>query len=303
MTFRFLLRFQWAHVFALLGILLVSCSSSPVREPRDERFRLTEPKRADPHPGNTASPPKAEQIIEPAPERETAAWPLEAKEVTIAGVSFNYVAFDSREHTLRVVDQAGGPGSEYQTAAAVTEATGALATINAGFFTPDGKPLGLVYEDGKAIGSLNTASSLGSGVLYTDEKLARPVIVRRSEFQRWLKDEAFDPDHVLQTGPYLVEGSRAVSGLAKSEPRVRSLLLSDGKFHFAIAQCGPISLPNLAKELAKQPLDGFDIRIALNLDGGRSADLNVSSRVRGGPVNLRRWWNKPVRNYFILVPQ
>ena len=108
---------------------------------------------------------------------------------------------------------------------------------------------------------------------------------------------------MLQTGPFLVEGGRSVSGLSNDEPRVRSLLLWDGKNHFAIAQCEPISLHNLGGALAKQPLPGFDIEVALNLDGGRSADLNISSKVPGGPINLRRWWNKPVRNYLIIQPQ
>lgn len=222
---------------------------------------------------------------------------------TLAGVDFHYVAFDTRKQTLTVIDQAAGPGSEYRTAQAVTREKSALATINGGFFTPEGLPLGIVYEDGEAIGSVNTASSLGAGVLYVDQKLAQPVIVRRAEFRRWLKDQAFDPKHVLQTGPFLIENSVAVSGLSKSEPRVRSLLLSDGGAHFAIAQCGPISLPNLARALAKQPFANFEIKTALNLDGGRSADLNVSSQVPGGPLDLRRWWNKPVRNYLTLVQQ
>lgn len=303
MNTSFVTRLRLPATLAILQILLISCSSPEVAEARDERFRLTEPKRADQYPGNTASPPTVDQIIEPSAPDEAPAWPLKVEQTTIAGVPFSYVAFDTRKLTLVVVDQADGPGSEYETAAAVTRAKGSLATINAGFFTPGGDPLGIVYEDGKSIGSLNTASSLGTGIVYVDRKLARPVIVRRAEFRRWLDDEAFSPHQVLQTGPFLIEESRATSGLSKSEPRVRSLLLSDGGTHFAIAQCGPISLPNLAKALAKQPLNGFQIETALNLDGGRSADLSVSAKVPGGPLNLRRWWNKPVRNYLTLVPQ
>lgn len=41
---------------------------------------------------------------------------------------------------------------------------GGLLAINAGFFTPEGKPLGLVVSDGKISGTWNSASSLGTAI-------------------------------------------------------------------------------------------------------------------------------------------
>jgi len=41
----------------------------------------------------------------------------------------------------------------------------------------------------------------------------------------------------------------------------------------------------------------------MNLDGGRSSDLWISSRVSGGPLTSRPPWNRPVRNFLILVPR
>lgn len=282
---------------SLMTSLVVSCAPQSPTPPPKEIQAATTPVRADFYPGNDAPLP-----VEGHLPVDTSRHPLRSQTAKIAGVTLTYLSFDTRTHTLAVVDQAG-LGSSYQSASAVTKSKNALATINGGFFTPEGQPLGIVYHDGKKTGSLNTASSLGSGVLYIDKKLAQPVIARRATFQKWLKDPAFDPKEVIQTGPFLIEGGRAVSGLSNDEPRVRSLLLWDGKHHFAIAQSEPITLRNLAGSLAKQTLSGFRVEVALNLDGGRSADLNVSSKVQGGPVNLRRWWNKPVRNYVIVRPQ
>ena len=281
----------------LLTLAVISCAPQTVPETPGAVTAATDPVRAELYPGNTEPLP-----IEGAIPVSKALHPIRAQKGEVAGVTLTYLSFDTRNHTLAVVDQSS-LGSEFQSAAEVSRAKNALATINGGFFTPEGQPLGLVYQDGKKSGALNTASSLGSGVVYVDKKLAQPVIARRATFQSWLKDPAFNPKEVLQTGPFLVEGGRSISGLSNDEPRVRSLLLWDGKNHFAIAQCEPITLRNLAGALAKQPLSGFQIEVALNLDGGRSADLNISSKVPGGPINLRRWWNKPVRNYVVVKPQ
>lgn len=280
----------------LFAVALVSCAPEP---PTPERVNnpATLPVRAQPYPGNDLpiTPDGVASV-------DTSRHPLQVRTGEVAGARMTFLTFDTRTHTLSVFDQ-GGIGTQYQTASEVTRAQGALASINGGFFTPEGEPLGVVYHEGTQIGSLNTASSLGSGVLYIDKKLAQPVLARRESFQKWLKDPAFSPKEVLQTGPFLVESGKAVSGLSNEESRVRSLLLWDGKYHFAIAQCEPITLRNLAGGLATQPIDDFRVVVALNLDGGRSSDLNISSKVPGGPRDLRRWWNKPVRNYVLLKSQ
>ena len=48
---------------------------------------------------------------------------------------------------------------------------------------------------------------------------------------------------------------------------------------------------------------GWKIHRAMNLDGGRSSDLWISSRVSGGPLTSRPPWNRPVRNFLILLPR
>ena len=281
----------------LLTMAVISCAPQSTPAPPRAVTPATSPVRAELYPGNT-EPLPTEGVLPTSKSLH----PIRAQKAEVAGVTLTYLSFDTRTHTLAVVDQSS-PGADFQSAAEVSRAKNALASINGGFFTPEGQPLGVVYQEGKKSGALNTASSLGSGVLYVDQKLPQPTIARRATFQNWLNDPAFNPKEVLQTGPFLVEGGRSISGLSNNEPRVRSLLLWDGENHFAIAQCEPITLRNLAGALAKQTLPGFEVEVALNLDGGRSADLNVSSKVPGGPLNLRRWLNKPVRNYLIVKPQ
>ncbi|MEO0017348.1 MAG: hypothetical protein RLZZ522_631, partial [Verrucomicrobiota bacterium] len=55
--------------------------------------------------------------------------------------------------------------------------------------------------------------------------------------------------------------------------------------------------------LAAESPVGWPVRVALNLDGGRSADLAVTAAVAGGPCVRRAPWNRPVRNFLILVPR
>ena len=73
------------------------------------------------------------------------------------------VAYDDRDMTLRVADQPNGPGSRWITARDAAATYGGVAAINGGFFTPEGKPLGLLIETGTRRGHLNK-SSLGTGI-------------------------------------------------------------------------------------------------------------------------------------------
>ncbi|HSP41690.1 MAG TPA: hypothetical protein VLO11_02365, partial [Luteolibacter sp.] len=84
--------------------------------------------------------------------------------VTLSGVTFEGVSFDSRRHRLVVVEQQGAPGSRFDDAENAVQSVGGLAAVNGGFFTPEGEPLGLVIANAKRFGVWNSASSLGSGV-------------------------------------------------------------------------------------------------------------------------------------------
>jgi hypothetical protein len=207
------------------------------------------------------------------------------------------VAFDSRTARLIVADQPGGPGARWADAAAATAAHGGLAGINAGFFTPEGVPLGKVVAAGVAAGSWNRTSSLGSAVWW-EAVGGGPAISRREAVP------AQPPAReLLQAGPLLVEHGRAVSGLEATKASVRSVVLWDGGTRWWIGRASACTLAELARGLAAGKPAGWPVRHALNLDGGRSADLVVTPAVAGGPLERRTLWNRAVRNFLILVPQ
>jgi hypothetical protein len=214
----------------------------------------------------------------------------------ISGVTFEGVAFDSRTHRLRVVDQAGGPGSKFADSASAGRSSGGIAAVNAGFFTPEGAPLGLLVSSGEVSGSWN-GSSLGSGVWYESHS-GGAGISRREKLGR---SGVASMRESLQAGPMLVENGRAVGGLDAGKASVRMMIVWDGGSRWWIGRASASSLAELGRTLASGGPAGWPVRHALNLDGGRSSDLWISEAVSGGPVVRRAPWNRPVRNFLVLV--
>lgn len=223
--------------------------------------------------------------------------PLRLTVREISGITFEGVTFDSRSHRLVVADQANGPASSFADSTAAARAAGGIAAVNAGFFTPEGDPLGLVVSSRKITGSWNTASSLGSGAWY-ENRSGQSAIARRGALKR---AEASAMRELIQAGPLLVENNRAVSGLEATKPSVRIVILWDGGTRWWIGRGSPCTLAALAQALTSGTPVGWPVRHALNLDGGRSADLWISESVSGGPLLRRTPWNRPVRNFLVLV--
>lgn len=213
---------------------------------------------------------------------------------TIAGITFEGVTYDSRTYRLIVTDQADGPGSRYLSSQDLVAKTNAILAINAGFFTPEGDPLGLVISGGKASGSWNSASSLGSGI-YRETASGDAGIVRRSSRSSFSSSR-----ELLQAGPLLIENGNPVSGLESQKAAARSIVLNDGGSRWWIGITSPCSLSALSNAIFQDSPAPWKTRMALNLDGGRSTDLFVSENVAGGPFNHRGFINRPVRNFLIL---
>jgi len=214
---------------------------------------------------------------------------------TISGIQLEGVSFDSRTHCLKVIDQKDGPGSSFPTSMDAANSLGGLMAINGGFFTPDGNPLGLVISDAKSTGGWNAASSLGSGI-YRINSSGRASISRRSS-----RSAVSNSQELLQSGPLLIENSSAVRGLDSGKSALRSIILTDGESRWWVGKTSSCSLADLGRALAVSSPTSWKIRYALNLDGGRSTDLFISSKVPGGPVERRGFLNRPVRNFLVLT--
>ncbi len=216
-----------------------------------------------------------------------------------SGMGFEGVAFDSRSHRLVIADQDGSPGSRFPDAAAAARSRGGLAALNGGFFTPAGEPLGLVISSGKSAGAWNTASSLGSGMWHEDAA-GQSAISRREALGGGATPAMRE---LLQAGPMLLENRRSISGLDAGKSSVRSLILWDGGSRWWLGRTSACTLTDLSASLVRSQPAGWPIRFALNLDGGRSSELWISGALAGGPVSRRPPWNRPVRNFLVLMPR
>lgn len=277
----------------VLTSLCVSCL--PLTQKSD---LPTHPNQARPNGGEPSS--QITQAIDPSPSPN--ALPISAPRVTrktLSGIQFEGVSFDARSHQLQVIDQANGPGSEFHSAKDVALKSQAFMAINAGFFTPEGKALGLVISDGKQAGSWNSQSSLGSGIYQIDPSghasLSRRISKRSTAFK--------NSKELLQAGPLLIENSQTVQGLESQKIARRSILLHDGRSCWWIGITSPCSLAQLGQSLFRNSPTSWKISIAMNLDGGRSTDLFISSKLSDGPMERRSLINRPVRNFLVLKPR
>jgi len=217
--------------------------------------------------------------------------PLAYHQTSRHGVTLYLVSFDDRDYHLRVADQPKGVGTRWTSAREAASSYDGVAAINGGFFTPEGKPLGLLIETGTRRGSINK-SSLGAGYYISSPR--GDSLVRRTQATL---SGAYN---LLQTGPMLVENARAVSGLSRKARRPRSFIAWDGKHHWAIGYANSCTLHELSLALAGSSPAGFEITTAINLDGGRSSDLWVGSTVKNGGKSHSGLFNKSVRNYLVL---
>jgi hypothetical protein len=218
---------------------------------------------------------------------------------TAAGIRFSGVVMDARTHRLVVVDQADGPGSKFRDAAAAAAHVGGLGAINAGFFTPEGSPLGAVVSENEWSGAWNASSSLGAGI-WCEDRSGRMTLVRRHAFDR---GSARSMRGLLQAGPMLVANGRVVGGLDDVKLAARSLIAWDGKHRWWMGRTSPCTLADLGRVLADHAPAGWKTMHALNLDGGRSSELWIAASVAGGPLVQRPEWNRVVRNHLVLVPR
>jgi hypothetical protein len=216
---------------------------------------------------------------------------------TLSNIQFQGVSFDSRAHALKTIDQAKGPGSQYSSARDCATKQQALLAINAGFFTPEGDPLGLVISQGKRSGSWNSSSSLGTGIYHINPS-GNASISRRTQ-----ASVVSNSTELLQAGPLLIEHTKPISGLNKTKVAMRSILLHDGANRWWIGITSPCSLADLSLALSNQSPAGWKVSHALNLDGGRSTDLFVSSKISGGSLERKSLMNRQVRNFLILKSQ
>ena len=284
------MKLLWkSHLILLLIALLGSCSVTTPRD-RPPIPPLPTVPRADP----LALPARAVSMItpqDPPPSPILSALPsqshpLKVNSASLNGTTFTAVTFDRRNYFLKVIDQKEGPGTEFTGAEFAGQ--GSLAAINGGVFNPDGSPLGLVITDGQSRGAFNSHSFLGTGIIDGENT----ILSHRKSYQK--------SSELVQSGPRLVWNQERLIGLSKSKERPRSFVIWDGNNHFGIGYADRATLQGLANNLQAQPFEGFHIKYAINLDGGTSCDLWVSTQIPGGGFTKSSLFRKKARNYLAL---
>lgn len=204
----------------------------------------------------------------------------------------HYFIVNQNSYNLELVDQPEGPGTLWENAEKAATKNNAIGAINAGFFTPEGKPLGICISNSKKTGSLNK-TSIGSGCFIVNRN-GIPVIVRSSEINRYK-----NPKSLVQAGPFLIENKKPIQ-VKDSEPRPRSFIAHDTNGNWLFAMVDSISMSNLVSYLQDDGIPGFTITTALNLDGGRSSQLYHADKEGQTSKQVAAFMYRKVRNYIIV---
>ena len=217
---------------------------------------------------------------------------IEYQEISVASSTLHCATFSAKHFNIELADQAKGPGSQWIDAKAAAQAHQGVLAINAGFFTPEGKPLGLCIDNQSKSGYINK-TSLGSGA-FVVPKIGPPLLIRRSKI-----DFFSDAKELLQSGPFLVESGKTIAVKA-SESRPRSFIAWDGKDQWMIGYVSSITMPDLATFLGSSKIANFNVHTALNLDGGRSSQIYFSDQVSPKEKQLSSLMNRKVRNFIVV---
>lgn len=155
------------------------------------------------------------------------------------------------------------------TAQRFAEDTGAMAVINASFFSPEGKPIGLMIQEGKIANRLPERGMLDSGIFCIRNK--RPMIFHRNYFQPAGVSEA------IQSFPRLIQNGERILEISESDKRKRRSGIAidfTGRIIIFITDTnlGGVSFREIQNILLKPQLK---VRSALALDGGGSSQLFI----------------------------
>lgn len=168
-------------------------------------------------------------------------------------------------------------------------ADGALAIANAGYFTKDWRPTGLLHTQGRTLNPLiKEGGAAGSGVMVVEGDEVR--LVRREQLAATDLERAH---FALQAGPRIIEPDGLPGIRSDDGARANRTVLGrtrDGRLALAVIYgedagvgTGP-TLYELQALLGPDGLGSIDpqlaLNMALNLDGGPSTGLHLSHPTR-----------------------
>lgn len=152
----------------------------------------------------------------------------------------------------------------------LAEQNRAVALINASFFDPEMKVMGLLIIDGQTVSPLRPEGSIHHGVFFLRDR--RAYLVHRTSVDLAGVSQAF------QAGPWLVTDGEAQSHFRNAQVVSRRTAISVDRRGRVILSAtddllGGLSLPELAKVLADPEPRGLGVWRAINCDGGTSTQM------------------------------
>jgi exopolysaccharide biosynthesis protein len=197
------------------------------------------------------------------------------------------IVFHPNRFAIRVVSNEEG---RYGSVADAAAAFDAVAGVNGGYFQLDGTPVGLLISDNRTIHQFGTAKLL-SGVVFVRD--GKPGLVRSSRFAR-LKDVS----EAIQSGPFLVEDGRVLTGLNNGRSAARTFVFAGSNSVWGFGICRSVTLAEMGQILSTPNLLGpTSVISALNLDGGSSTQFWA----RSGDDVINSSSLALVANYLLLV--
>ena len=153
--------------------------------------------------------------------------------------------------------------------------TKASVAINASFFDTEGKPLGLLIQNGKQLNKLHAGGRTLSGIFYI--KNDSPGISFRET------PLPADVSLAVQSGPRLiVDGEKSKLAPSNRSTRRSGIAITYDKQIIVYATL--LRFPGATLEQVQNMLMLKDLRIkdALNLDGGSSSQLYINENIAAG---------------------
>ena len=166
--------------------------------------------------------------------------------------------------------------------------SGDAVAINASFFDPDGKAMGLAIDRGRSVGGVRLDAWSALVVRGGRSRIVRGAALARDT----------DADLVVQGLPRLVVGG-AVPKL-KPQRASRTAVCAAGPSLVLIVTTTRVDAGEVARFLAAAPgAGGLGCRDALNLDGGSSTQLRA--RWNGFAADIAGGWGVP--NALVVTPK
>jgi hypothetical protein len=203
-------------------------------------------------------------------------------------VTVDVAVFSAKSTMLHVIDNPGG-----ESLGTVMKREKCASGVNGGYFDAEFKPIGLRVVEAAILSPLRRAR-LTTGILLQSNQGID--VVRVGEFSRTKK-----PVTAIQSGPFLVEGSKHVHGLNGSQLARRTFAGRTASDRALLGVCSDVSLDELANILATMPIAADSkIRRAMNLDGGSSTAFWFA-REDGSAFSISE--RKPVRDFVGIMPK